>query len=62
MGKIDSMTVYEYKTYILAFLFYRYLSENKEQYLAQNDVLELSGGMSINEAYAVEANGDALGD
>lgn len=61
-GIIDSMTVSEYKTYILAFLFYRYLSENQERYLAQNNVLELSDDASINDAYAAEAKGDALGD
>lgn len=61
-GKIGSMTFSEYKTYILAFLFYRYLSENQEQYLAQNNVLELSGDASVNVAYAAEANGDALDD
>jgi type I restriction enzyme M protein len=61
-GKIDSMTISEYKTYILAFLFYRYLSENQEQYLAQNNVLELNGDTSVNDAYATEVNGDVLGD
>jgi type I restriction enzyme M protein len=61
-GMIDSMTVSEYKTFILAFLFYRYLSENQEQYLAQNDVLETSSCMSINEAYAAEAKDDVLSD
>ncbi len=61
-GKIDSMTVSEYKTYILAFLFYRYLSENQEQYLVQNNVLGLSSDASVNDTYAAEASGDSLGD
>ncbi|MCO6434807.1 type I restriction-modification system subunit M [Nitrosomonas nitrosa] len=61
-GKIDSMTVSEYKTYVLAFLFYRYLSEIQEQYLAKNNVLEISCGMTVNQAYAAEATGDDLAD
>ena len=60
IGKTDSMTVSEYKTCILAFLFYRYLSEHQEQYLAQNNVLELSGGVSVNDAYAAEAKDEYL--
>jgi type I restriction enzyme M protein len=61
-GKIDSMTVSEYKTYILAFLFYRYLSECQEQYLVSNNVIDVSAGQSVNEAYATETIGDALDD
>ena len=33
-----TMDASEYKNYILAFMFYRYLSEHQEQYLVKNNV------------------------
>ena len=61
-SKIDSMTVPEYKNYILAFLFYRFLCENQENYLIDSNVLEVSEDQSINDVYASEASGDEMED
>lgn len=36
-----NMDASEYKNYILAFMFYRYLSEHQEQYLVKNKVLDI---------------------
>ena len=36
-----TMDASEYKNYILPFMFYRYLSENQDVYLAQNGLEEL---------------------
>ncbi|ASA25700.1 type I restriction-modification system subunit M [Paenibacillus donghaensis] len=52
----------EYKNYILAFMFYRYLSEHQELYLVENNVLDVAEGESINKAYLEQANGDDLKD
>ncbi|MUP60002.1 type I restriction-modification system subunit M, partial [Veillonellaceae bacterium M2-4] len=52
----------EYKNYILAFMFYRYLSEHQEDYLKKNDILDIEDGESINDAYVREASGDDLAD
>ncbi|SHI19397.1 type I restriction-modification system subunit M [Desulfosporosinus lacus] len=57
-----SMDASEYKNYILAFMFYRYLSEHQEQYLVENNVLDVADGESINKAYLEQANGDDLND
>ena len=57
-----TMDASEYKNYILAFMFYRYLSEHQEQYLVQNNVLDMAPGESVNEAYHREAAGDALAE
>ncbi|MHA0856337.1 type I restriction-modification system subunit M [Paenibacillus sp. CMAA1364] len=57
-----SMDAAEYKNYILAFMFYRYLSEHQEQYLVNNNVLDIAVGGSINNAYVKQANGDDLID
>lgn len=46
-----NMDASEYKNYILAFMFYRYLSERQEAYLLGGDVLDLMAGKSLNEAY-----------
>ena len=35
-----NMDASEYKNYILAFMFYRYLSEHQEQYLINNAILD----------------------
>lgn len=57
-----NMDASEYKNYILAFMFYRYLSEHQEQYLVENNVIDVSAGESINKAYLEQANGDDLND
>ncbi|KGK87412.1 type I restriction-modification protein subunit M [Desulfosporosinus sp. HMP52] len=57
-----NMDASEYKNYILAFMFYRYLSEHQEQYLVENNVLDVAEGETINKAYLEQANGDDLND
>lgn len=57
-----NMDAAEYKNYILAFMFYRYLSEHQEQYLVNNNVIDVEPGQSINKAYLEQANGDDLND
>jgi hypothetical protein len=61
-SKIDSMTIFGYETYILAFLFYRYQAENQARNLDQNDILEKTRGVSINDAYATKTREDILRD
>ncbi len=58
-GGMDSS---EYKNYILAFMFYRYLSQHQEQYLVDNQILDVAKGQTVNQAYLEQANGDELGD
>jgi len=50
-----TMDASEYKNYILAFMFYRYLSEHQEQYLVGNNVIDVAEGESINDAYLKHA-------
>ena len=50
-----NMDAAEYKNYILAFMFYRYLSEHQEQYLTDNNVIDVDEGQSINQAYIEQA-------
>lgn len=57
-----SMDAGEYKNYILAFMFYRYLSEHQENYLKDNNVIDIEKGESINNAFLKQANGDELND
>ena len=57
-----NMDASEYKNYILAFMFYRYLSEHQMDYLQKNDVLDLKEGQTVEEAYAEQAAGDSLSD
>ena len=47
----------EYKNYILAFMFYRYLSEHQERYLISENVIDIKDGQSINDAYKEQASG-----
>ncbi|WP_415634600.1 type I restriction-modification system subunit M [Oenococcus sp.] len=61
-SKTDGMTISEYKNYVLGFLFYRYLSFNQEQYLLKNNVLDINGKETINEAYLREAVDSDLDD
>lgn len=57
-----TMDASEYKNYILAFMFYRYLSEHQEQYLVKNNVIDIEEGESVNDAYQKEAVGADLVD
>lgn len=57
-----TMDASEYKDYILAFMFYRYLSKHQEQYLVDNDIITVADGQSVNDAYRNEATGDDLND
>ena len=57
-----NMDASEYKNYILAFMFYRYLSEHQEQYLVSNGVIDVEDGYTVNEAYKEQASGDDLND
>lgn len=58
-----NMDASEYKNYILAFMFYRYLSEHQEQYLVNNNILDIEDGQTINQASPrTGLNGDDLGD
>ena len=57
-----NMDASEYKNYILAFMFYRYLSEHQENYLVTNNVLDIDESQSVNQAYLEQAAGDDLAD
>ena len=57
-----TMDASEYKNYILAFMFYRYLSEHQEKYLVENNVIDVAEGESINDAYLKQAVGADLDD
>ncbi|MEG1354121.1 MAG: type I restriction-modification system subunit M N-terminal domain-containing protein, partial [Malacoplasma sp.] len=57
-----NMDAGEFKNYILAFMFYRYLSEHQEEYLISNNVIDIKNGETINEAYKEQASGEDLPD
>ena len=57
-----NMDAAEYKNYILAFMFYRYLSEHQEEYLVSNHIIDVARGQSVNDAYSDQAQGDELID
>ncbi|WP_286909208.1 type I restriction-modification system subunit M [Clostridium sp. UBA1652] len=57
-----TMDASEYKNYILAFMFYRYLSEHQEEYLLKNNVIDVIEGQSINEAYNSQVDESELQD
>ena len=57
-----TMDASEYKNYILAFMFYRYLSEHQQQYLVNNNVIDVLDGETVNEAYIRQASGEELDD
>ena len=46
-----NMDASEYRNYILGFMFYRYLSEHQENYIAEEELLDLNDGESVNDAY-----------
>lgn len=57
-----TMDASEYKNYILAFMFYRYLSEHQEEYLLNNNVIDVIEGKSINESYNLQVDKSELED
>lgn len=57
-----NMDASEYKNYILAFMFYRYLSKHQEQYLVNDNVIDVGADQSPNQAYLEQATGDDLGE
>lgn len=57
-----NMDASEYKNYILAFMFYRYLSEHQENYLVTQNVLDIEEGKTVNQLYLEQAEGDELAD
>ena len=57
-----NMDAGEFKNYILAFMFYRYLSEHQEKYLVERNVIDVVPGQSVNEAYKEQAQGEELSD
>ena len=61
-NQIKSMTVSEFKNYILAFLFYRYLSESQENYLLTEQVIDINDGQAVNDVYGDVAVGTDLAD
>ncbi|MCO0832620.1 type I restriction-modification system subunit M [Fructobacillus sp. W13] len=54
-GNLDAS---EFRNYILGFMFYRYLSEHQEEYLVNENILDLKDGESVNDAYLREAKGE----
>ena len=46
-----TMDASSFKDYILSFLFYKYLSVHQEEYLVNNDLVDISDGKTVNEAY-----------
>ncbi|MCK8617733.1 type I restriction-modification system subunit M [Fructobacillus sp. M158] len=54
-GNLDAS---EFRNYILGFMFYRYLSEHQEEYLVNENILDLKEGETVNDAYLREADGE----
>lgn len=58
-----NMDAGEYRNYILGFMFYRYLSENQEKFILENNLLEnVSSIDEVNDEYLKQATGDDLAD
>ncbi|MCL4962904.1 type I restriction-modification system subunit M [Streptococcus suis] len=55
-----NMDASEYKNYILAFMFYRYLSEHQERFLVEDEIISPAPGETVQDAYAREAVGNDL--
>lgn len=58
----DKMTMEEYKNYILGFLFYRYINEKQEEYLMNDDVIDIASDESVNNAFGRQVVKDNLDD
>ncbi|WEV68916.1 type I restriction-modification system subunit M [Bifidobacterium sp. ESL0775] len=54
------MSADEFRDYILGFIFYRYLSDKQENYIASADLLDVKAGESINDAYKRQAPVDGI--
>jgi len=57
-----NMDAGEFKNYILAFMFYRYLSEHQEAYLVESNAIEVAENQNPYTAYREQAGGDELAD
>lgn len=57
-----NMDAGEFKNYILAFMFYRYLSEHQEKYLVSNNVIDVASDQTVNQAYTEQVVDDELAD
>ncbi|WP_099974002.1 type I restriction-modification system subunit M [Lactobacillus terrae] len=57
-----NMDASEFRNYILGFMFYRYLSEHQEDYIINEDLVEISGDETVNEAYIRAAAEDGEED
>lgn len=57
-----NMDASEFKNYILAFMFYRYLSEHQEKHLVEYNVIDVEEGQKINEAYKEQVSKEELQD
>ena len=57
-----TMGAEEYKTYILSFMFYRYLSEHQAQCLVEEGMVECEGEKTVNEAYKELVEEEGLDD
>ncbi|WEV42426.1 type I restriction-modification system subunit M [Bifidobacterium sp. ESL0682] len=54
------MSADEFRDYILGFIFYRYLSDKQENYIASENLLDVKAGESINDAYRRQAPVDGI--
>lgn len=57
-----NMDASEFKNYILAFMFYRYLSEHQEEYLVKYRIIDEEPGKTVNELYRKQGIGEELSD
>jgi len=57
-----NMDAGEFKNYILAFMFYRYLSEHQEAYLVESHLIDVDKGQLVNDAYRAQASGEELSE
>lgn len=57
-----SMDASEYKNYILAFMFYRFLSQHQEQYMVDYGVIIVPDGQTVNETYRQVVEEEGLDD
>ena len=56
-----NMDASEYKNYILGFMFYRYLSEKEEQYLVEQEIVDLQEGETVAQALERGIEGEGGG-
>ncbi|GGI64180.1 type I restriction-modification system subunit M [Limosilactobacillus caviae] len=58
----NNMDANEYQNYVLAFLFYRYLSERQEKCMIKSGLIDVVESKNINKAYKKQAEGTYLND